>query len=96
LHNQNGLGIQLQPGMPVTSTFATKVVINTDDGSVQVSVAGDCQAKTYEIMGAQPYQHKYRDRLPLGAPQGPDGVITHLEPGKDVEMIWVFATACHL
>jgi hypothetical protein len=95
LHNQGGLGIELQPGMPVTTAFETNIVVNgDDDGSVQLSIAGDCWEKTYEIMGGQHYQHKYRDGLPLGAPIAGDGVIRHVKPGKDVEIVWVFATAC--
>jgi hypothetical protein len=92
--NQNGLGIQLQPGMPATATFETDIVINAGDKSVRISVAGDCWEKTYEFMGAQVYQHTYRTGLPLGAPQGPDGVIRHFEPGKDIEIYWLFATVC--
>jgi hypothetical protein len=94
LHNQDGLGIQLQPGMPAAATFQTNLVINTEDKSVQVSVAGDCWEKTYEFMSAQVYQHTYRTGLPLGAPQGQDGVVRHFDPGKDREIKWLFAAVC--
>jgi hypothetical protein len=94
LHNHDGLGIQLQPGMPSAATFETDIVINAGDKSVRISVAGDCWEKTYEFMGDQVYQHTYRTGLPLGAPQGPDGVIRHFEPGKDIEIYWLFAAVC--
>jgi hypothetical protein len=96
LHNQGGLGIQLQPGMPAAATFETNIVINAGDdgGSAQILIAGDCWEKTYSIMGAQHYQHTYRIGLPIGTPVAGDGVIRQVKPGQDVEMVSVFAAVC--
>ena len=53
IHGQVGLCIQLQPGLPVTTQFSTNIVLPGDgDGSIQLSIVGDCQAKTFEIMSA--------------------------------------------
>ena len=98
IHSQNGLGIQLQPGMPATSQFSTNIVMNAPrDGvgapqSAQLSIVGDCQAKTVEIMSLQPYQGKYRTGSPVGGPTDPDGVVRHVEPNGPMD--WVFAAVC--
>jgi hypothetical protein len=90
------LGIQLQPGMPAKGQFATKVVMNNPDqdgpGSAQISIVGDCQAKTYEIMSIQAYEGQYRSGAPVGSPSAPEGLLN--TPDPESPMAFVLTTVC--
>lgn len=95
------LAIQLLPGMPATGQFRTAIVRNTPDGSdivgapqsLEVQILGNCQSKTFQVLGTLPYEGKMR----AGAPEvelgtGPEPVTRRVEPNSPMEH--VFAVVC--
>lgn len=75
------LAIQLTPNMPATGQFQTNLVQNLPESdivgapqSVEIQIWGDCQTKTYQIMGMLPYEGKMRGGLPeTENATGPEG-----------------------
>jgi hypothetical protein len=87
-------------GMPTYAGFTTEIVENLPASetteapqSVQIEISGDCQSKTYTILGMLPYSGKMRTGLPRPALMtGPENVLKLVHPGSPMEQ--VFAVVC--
>jgi hypothetical protein len=99
--NNEMLAIQLDPNtMPTSSAFHTVMIVNLPESDIvkapqseRIQVEGDCQSRTYQIMGILPYSGKNGGGMPdTDLASQPEGVLRKVMPGT---RIWhVFDLAC--
>jgi hypothetical protein len=99
--NNEMLAIQLDPNtMPTSSGFHTVMIVNLPESDIvdapqseRIQVEGECQSRTYQIMGVLPYSGKNGGGMPVesGATE-PEGVLRKVMP--DTQIWSVFNLVC--
>lgn len=100
--NSEMLAIQLDPStMPTTSSFHTVMIVNLPESDIvgapqseRIQVEGECESRTYQIMGVLPYSGKNGGGLPDvdSAVTEPEGVLRKVTADSP---IWhVFDLVC--
>lgn len=100
--NNEMLAIQLDPKtMPVSSAFHTVMIVNLPESDIvgapqseRIWVEGECQSRTYQIMGVIPYAGKDGGGLPDAdsADTEPESVLRKVMP--DTPVWHVFNLVC--
>jgi hypothetical protein len=104
--NNTMLAIQLDPNsMPTDSGFRTVMIVNLPESDIvnaprseRIQIQGECQSRTYQIMGALPYSGKNGGGLPdvgLAATE-PEGVLRKVMPDTPVWHAFELACKKHL
>ena len=99
--NGEVLTIQLDPRtMPTSSGFHTVMIVNLPESDIvnapqseRIQVDGECQSRTYQILGVLPYSRKNGGGMPdVDSAAGPEGVLRKVMP--DTRMWHVFNLVC--
>jgi hypothetical protein len=100
--NNEMLAIQFDPKtMPASSGFYTVMIVNLPESDIvgapqseRIRVEGECQSRTYQIMGVVPYAGKDGGGMPDvdSADTEPEGVLRKVMP--DTHMWHVFDLVC--
>jgi hypothetical protein len=95
------IAVQLLSGMPATGQFQTHIVMNLPESDIvnapqseDIAIWGNCQSKTYTVIGVMPYSGKMRSGIPAypELERGPEGVTRRIQPNSPMEQ--VFKVVC--